>query len=64
MMDSTLIDSPVGVMAVLVAVVSFWFWLEKKSGKEKRLENFRIPAAADLHLRHAGRAVEYGCHSL
>jgi uncharacterized membrane protein len=32
MMDSTLIDSPVGVMAVLVAVVSFWFWLEKKSG--------------------------------
>ena len=32
MMDSNLIDSPVGVMAVLVAVVSFWFWLEKKSG--------------------------------
>jgi len=31
-MDSTLIDSPVGVMAILVAVVSFWFWLEKKSG--------------------------------
>lgn len=31
-MDSPLIDSPVGVMAVLVAVVSFWFWLEKKSG--------------------------------
>lgn len=30
-MDSTLIDSPVGVMAVLVGVVSFWFWLEKKS---------------------------------
>jgi uncharacterized membrane protein len=30
-MDNTLIDSPVGVMAVLVAVVSFWFWLEKKS---------------------------------
>jgi uncharacterized membrane protein len=26
-----MIDSPVGVMAVLVAVVSFWFWLEKKS---------------------------------
>ncbi len=25
------IDSPIGVMAVLVAVVSFWFWLEKKS---------------------------------
>ena len=31
-MDSTLIYTPVGVMAVLVAVVSFWFWLEKKSG--------------------------------
>jgi uncharacterized membrane protein len=31
-MDNTLIDSPVGVLAVLVAVVSFWFWLEKKSG--------------------------------
>ncbi len=31
-MDTNLIDSPVGVMAVLVAVVSFWFWLEKKSG--------------------------------
>ena len=31
-MDTHLIDSPVGVMAVLVAVVSFWFWLEKKSG--------------------------------
>ncbi len=31
-MNSALIDSPVGVMAVLVAVVSFWFWLEKKSG--------------------------------
>ena len=31
-MNTTLIDSPVGVMAVLVAVVSFWFWLEKKSG--------------------------------
>lgn len=30
-MDSALIDSPVGVMAVLVAVVSFWFWLEKYS---------------------------------
>ena len=31
-MSSPLIDSPVGVMAMLVAVVSFWFWLEKKSG--------------------------------
>lgn len=30
-MSSPLIDSPVGVMAILVAVVSFWFWLEKKS---------------------------------
>jgi uncharacterized membrane protein len=30
-MDSALIDSPVGVMAILVAVASFWFWLEKYS---------------------------------
>jgi len=30
-MNSALISTPVGVMAVLVAVVSFWFWLEKKS---------------------------------
>ena len=26
-----MINSPVGVMAMLIAVVSFWFWLEKKS---------------------------------
>ena len=30
-MNDALISTPVGVMAVLVAVVSFWFWLEKKS---------------------------------
>ena len=30
-MDSPLVTSPAGVMTVLVAVVSFWFWLEKKS---------------------------------
>ena len=30
-MNNVLIATPVGVMAVLVAVVSFWFWLEKKS---------------------------------
>ena len=30
-MSSPLIESPVGVMAVLIAVVSFWFWLEQKS---------------------------------
>ncbi len=28
---SPLIESPVGVMALLISVVSFWFWLEKKS---------------------------------
>ena len=28
-MDSTLITSPVGVMTVLAAVVSFWFWLAR-----------------------------------
>jgi uncharacterized membrane protein len=31
-MNDALVTSPVGVMAALVAVVSFWFWLEKKSG--------------------------------
>ena len=30
-MNTALITSPVGVMAVLAAVVSFWFWLEKKT---------------------------------
>jgi uncharacterized membrane protein len=30
-MNDPLITSPAGVLAVLVAVVSFWFWLEKKS---------------------------------
>jgi len=31
-MNEALITSPAGVMAALVAVVSFWFWLEKRSG--------------------------------
>jgi len=30
-MDSAVITSPAGVMTVLVAVVSFWFWLERRS---------------------------------
>jgi uncharacterized membrane protein len=30
-MNEALIVSPAGVMSVLVAVVSFWFWLEKRS---------------------------------
>lgn len=30
-MTTPLIESPVGVMTVLVSVVSFWFWLEKKT---------------------------------
>ncbi|HET6591963.1 MAG TPA: DUF819 family protein [Xanthomonadales bacterium] len=30
-MDNSLITSPAGVMTVLVAVASFWFWLEKRS---------------------------------
>ena len=30
-MDSAVITSPVGVLAALVAVVSFWFWLERKT---------------------------------
>lgn len=28
-MDTTLITSPIGVMTVLVAIVTFWFWLER-----------------------------------
>ena len=31
-MSEVLITSPVGVMTVLVAVASFWFWLERKTG--------------------------------
>jgi uncharacterized membrane protein len=30
-MSQTLIHSPIGVMAVLVAVVTFWFWLERRT---------------------------------
>ena len=30
-MDTTLVSSPIGVMTVLVAVVSFWFWLERST---------------------------------
>jgi uncharacterized membrane protein len=30
-MNTSLIDSPAGVMAVLVAVVTFWFWLERRT---------------------------------
>ena len=30
-MNSTLISSPAGVMTVLIAVVAFWFWLEKST---------------------------------
>jgi uncharacterized membrane protein len=36
-----MIESPVGVMAVLVAVVSFWFWLEKTS--DWKIFNFLPP---------------------
>ncbi len=36
-----MIDSPVGVMAMLIAVVSFWFWLEKKS--QWKIFNFLPP---------------------
>ena len=28
-MTSTIVSSPIGVMTVLVAVVAFWFWLER-----------------------------------
>ena len=30
-MNSALISSPAGVMTVLIAVVAFWFWLERSS---------------------------------
>ena len=30
-MNSTLISSPAGVMTVLIAVVAFWFWLERST---------------------------------
>jgi len=30
-MTSSLVTSPVGVMTVLIAVVSFWFWLERST---------------------------------
>jgi uncharacterized membrane protein len=29
-MNTTIISSPIGVMTVLIAVVSFWFWLERR----------------------------------
>jgi uncharacterized membrane protein len=31
-MSESLISSPAGVMTVLIAVVSFWFWVERKTG--------------------------------
>ena len=30
-MGTTIISSPIGVMTVLIAVVAFWFWLERKT---------------------------------
>jgi len=30
-MNTTIISSPVGVMTVLIAVVAFWFWLERST---------------------------------
>ena len=30
-MNTSIITSPIGVMAVLIAVVTFWFWLERRS---------------------------------
>ncbi len=40
-MDTALISSPAGVMAVLVAVVCFWFWLERKT--EAKVFNYLPP---------------------
>jgi uncharacterized membrane protein len=30
-MDTNIVTSPIGVMTVLVAVVAFWFWLERRT---------------------------------
>ncbi len=30
-MNTSIVTSPIGVMATLIAVVSFWFWLERKT---------------------------------
>ena len=30
-MTTVLISSPAGVMTILIAVVAFWFWLERRS---------------------------------
>lgn len=30
-MNTSLVSSPIGVMAILVMVVTFWFWLERKT---------------------------------
>lgn len=40
-MEPALISSPAGVMAVLIAVVSFWFWLEQKT--QARIFNYLPP---------------------
>jgi uncharacterized membrane protein len=40
-METALITSPAGVMAVLVGVVCFWFWVEKKT--KARIFNYLPP---------------------
>jgi uncharacterized membrane protein len=40
-METALITSPAGVMAVLIAVVCFWFWVEKKT--QARIFNYLPP---------------------
>ena len=40
-MNETVITSPAGVMAVLIAIVSFWFWVEKKT--QARIFNYLPP---------------------
>ncbi|HET6563990.1 MAG TPA: DUF819 family protein, partial [Xanthomonadales bacterium] len=40
-MEPALISSPAGVMAVLIAVVCFWFWLEQKT--QARIFNYLPP---------------------
>ncbi len=40
-MDTALISSPAGVMAALIAVVSFWFWVEKRT--QAKIFNYLPP---------------------
>ena len=53
-MEQALINSTAGVMTVLIAVVAFWFMLEKKTGARalrQIIENFMLDIMFDLPSR-------------